>query len=249
MIDRLEGIKGISVNTNHIQFGAYDGRDVEFDFLGTLEDYLLLFEFKSVLIPYDESEVYKREQVIKEGIEQIKRRCDIIQHDWDTIRSMVNIDLQETPYTDDKIIKVVCTNIYDFTTLQIDGIRITDESTLLKYFTDPFVAMYSKDSEVTEILSAEFLWKMGKPTALEFIEYLDNPVTVGNIPRCFQEEMKIIPAFEGDYLIAFKDVFLEKDPFREIINQKRQVIKKKKIYPNDPCPCGSGKKYKICCRK
>ncbi len=21
----------------------------------------------------------------------------------------------------------------------------------------------------------------------------------------------------------------------------------KKIYPNDPCPCGSGKKYKYCC--
>ena len=24
--------------------------------------------------------------------------------------------------------------------------------------------------------------------------------------------------------------------------------KKGKIYPNDPCPCGSGKKYKNCCR-
>ena len=21
----------------------------------------------------------------------------------------------------------------------------------------------------------------------------------------------------------------------------------KKVYPNDPCPCGSGKKYKSCC--
>lgn len=27
------------------------------------------------------------------------------------------------------------------------------------------------------------------------------------------------------------------------------IIKEKKIYPNDPCPCGSGKKYKKCCRK
>ena len=26
-----------------------------------------------------------------------------------------------------------------------------------------------------------------------------------------------------------------------------QPIMKKKIYPNDPCPCGSGKKYKKCC--
>ena len=23
--------------------------------------------------------------------------------------------------------------------------------------------------------------------------------------------------------------------------------KKLKVYPNDPCPCGSGKKYKQCC--
>lgn len=27
------------------------------------------------------------------------------------------------------------------------------------------------------------------------------------------------------------------------------VHKDKKIYPNDPCPCGSGKKYKKCCGK
>jgi len=25
------------------------------------------------------------------------------------------------------------------------------------------------------------------------------------------------------------------------------IVKGKKIYPNDPCPCGSGKKYKKCC--
>ena len=25
------------------------------------------------------------------------------------------------------------------------------------------------------------------------------------------------------------------------------VVGKKRIYPNDPCPCGSGKKYKKCC--
>ena len=25
------------------------------------------------------------------------------------------------------------------------------------------------------------------------------------------------------------------------------VVTQKKIYPNDPCPCGSGKKYKKCC--
>ena len=27
------------------------------------------------------------------------------------------------------------------------------------------------------------------------------------------------------------------------------IKKEEKIYPNDPCPCGSGKKYKKCCGK
>ena len=32
-------------------------------------------------------------------------------------------------------------------------------------------------------------------------------------------------------------------PTNNIVNMQP----KKKIYPNDPCPCGSGKKYKKCC--
>lgn len=246
---KLGSINGIEVNTNKFTFNAYDGKDVEFDFIGTFDDYLLLFEFKSVLIPYDESEVLKREGVIKEGVEQIKRRCEIVKYDWDKIRENVNISLPEKTYPEDRIIKLVCTNVYDFTTLVIDGIMITDESTLLKYFTDPFVAIYSKESRMTEVLSAEFLWKDGKPSVSEFVAYLKKPVTIGQITECLEDEIKTIPAFEDDYLIAFEDVCLSKDPFRETINQKRQIIKGKKIYPNDPCPCGSGKKYKKCCGK
>ncbi|MDR1905879.1 MAG: SEC-C domain-containing protein, partial [Clostridiales bacterium] len=31
---------------------------------------------------------------------------------------------------------------------------------------------------------------------------------------------------------------------------KKQPVKREaKIGPNDPCPCGSGKKYKYCCGK
>ncbi len=33
------------------------------------------------------------------------------------------------------------------------------------------------------------------------------------------------------------------------LEQKKSgtVVKEAKVYPNDPCPCGSGKKYKKCC--
>ena len=30
--------------------------------------------------------------------------------------------------------------------------------------------------------------------------------------------------------------------------KKQPVVKKVKVGANDPCPCGSGKKYKYCCR-
>ena len=29
--------------------------------------------------------------------------------------------------------------------------------------------------------------------------------------------------------------------------KKAPVVKKKEVGPNEPCPCGSGKKYKKCC--
>ena len=34
---------------------------------------------------------------------------------------------------------------------------------------------------------------------------------------------------------------------REAKEKIGAVVKEKKVYPNDPCPCGSGKKYKKCC--
>lgn len=37
-----------------------------------------------------------------------------------------------------------------------------------------------------------------------------------------------------------KELYLER-------KKSGTVVKPKKIFPNDPCPCGSGKKYKKCC--
>jgi preprotein translocase subunit SecA len=33
----------------------------------------------------------------------------------------------------------------------------------------------------------------------------------------------------------------------ESTTQKQPVLAKKQVGRNDPCPCGSGKKYKKCC--
>lgn len=57
---------------------------------------------------------------------------------------------------------------------------------------------------------------------------------------------------EADWLYnipAWNDIFDEDKKKALYLEQKRSgtVIKGKKIGRNDPCPCGSGKKYKYCC--
>lgn len=48
---------------------------------------------------------------------------------------------------------------------------------------------------------------------------------------------------------AWKDIFPEEKLHELYLEQKKSgtIVKPKKIGRNDPCPCGSGKKYKKCC--
>lgn len=46
-----------------------------------------------------------------------------------------------------------------------------------------------------------------------------------------------------------EDAVMNKESVLEPQNSEHEVIHEKKIARNDPCPCGSGKKYKHCCGK
>ena len=50
-------------------------------------------------------------------------------------------------------------------------------------------------------------------------------------------------------LPQWENIYDEETRHRLYLEQKKSgtVVKGDKIYPNDPCPCGSGKKYKKCC--
>lgn len=48
------------------------------------------------------------------------------------------------------------------------------------------------------------------------------------------------------------DAILTEERRKELYKEQKlstTVRKEAKVYPNDPCPCGSGKKYKKCCGK
>lgn len=67
---------------------------------------------------------------------------------------------------------------------------------------------------------------------LDFRGYTPNEVSRANE----QEVVPVAPAMQS--FVPMGNV-----PSNNVVNMQP----KKKVYPNDPCPCGSGKKYKKCC--
>ena len=59
-------------------------------------------------------------------------------------------------------------------------------------------------------------------------------------------------AAKAEWLYAlpmWNDIIDEETQKRLYLEQKKSgtVVKEQKVGRNDPCPCGSGKKYKKCC--
>lgn len=59
---------------------------------------------------------------------------------------------------------------------------------------------------------------------------------------------------EADWLYNLEqwEPIFDEEKRKELYKEQKQsttIRKEAKVYPNDPCPCGSGKKYKKCCGK
>lgn len=89
-----------------------------------------------------------------------------------------------------------------------------------------------------------------KPNPIEEMEE-DTEVNLG-----FDKELlyKNMVAAEADWLYGLEewnDIF-DADKQKALYKEQKSsttIVKGAKTYPNDPCPCGSGKKYKKCCGK
>jgi hypothetical protein len=91
---------------------------------------------------------------------------------------------------------------------------------------------------------------------------LVNPVEVEELTEDSEIDVKIdfeklyynMHEAQADWLYSLPewDGILSKEKRKEIkaaYNSTKTVVKGEKIGRNDPCPCGSGKKYKKCCGK
>lgn len=85
------------------------------------------------------------------------------------------------------------------------------------------------------------------------IEEMEEDTSVNLV---FDKELlyKNMVAAGADWLYdlpEWEDIF-DEDKRKALYREQKSsttIVKPDKVYPNDPCPCGSGKKYKKCCGK
>lgn len=109
-------------------------------------------------------------------------------------------------------------------------------------------------------------YKVDIMTMTGFLDGINDSLKEANPIETMDEETVVSLAFdkallyknmvaaEADWLYdleEWNDIF-DADTKKALYKEQKSsttIVKDAKIYPNDPCPCGSGKKYKKCCGK
>ena len=103
-------------------------------------------------------------------------------------------------------------------------------------------------------------------TMTGFLDGIDDSLAESNLIEEMEEYTQVSLGFDkallyknmvaagADWLYELEewnDIF-DEDTRKALYKEQKSsttIVKDKKVYPNDPCPCGSGKKYKKCCGK
>ncbi len=103
-------------------------------------------------------------------------------------------------------------------------------------------------------------------TMTGFLDGINESLKEANPIEEMEEDTQVSLAFEKELLYknmvaAGADWLYELPEWEAIFDEETRktlyreqkssttIVKPDKVYPNDPCPCGSGKKYKKCCGK
>ena len=103
-------------------------------------------------------------------------------------------------------------------------------------------------------------------TMTGFLDGIDESLVASNPIEEMEEDTEVNLGFDKALLYknmvaAGADWLYELEEWNDIFDEETRkalykeqkssttIVKDKKVYPNDPCPCGSGKKYKKCCGK
>ena len=116
------------------------------------------------------------------------------------------------------------------------------------------VAELAKKYKVSQLIMTGFLDGINEslvnPNPIETMT-AETEVNLG-----FDKELlfKNMVAANADWLYKLDEwlAIFPQEKLNELYKEQKQsqtIRKEAKVYPNDPCPCGSGKKYKKCCGK
>ena len=144
-------------------------------------------------------------------------------------------------------------------------------SAILSYRNYPYDYFYQyradqKVPEEDEIKELAEKYGISVFTMTGFLDGINDSLKVPNPIEEMEEDTKVSLGFDKELLYknmvgAGADWLYNLEEWNEIFDEDKRkalyreqkesttVHKDKKIYPNDPCPCGSGKKYKKCCGK
>ena len=101
-------------------------------------------------------------------------------------------------------------------------------------------------------------------TMVGFLDGINDSLKEANPIEEMEEDTKVNLVFDKELLYknmvgAGADWLYGLEEWNDIFDEEKRkalykeqkssttIVKGEKIYPNDPCPCGSGKKYKKCC--
>ena len=138
-----------------------------------------------------------------------------------------------------------------------------------KYFTiekDIYVELLKNPDEEVRGTLKEVAAKYGQDvmTMVGFLDGINDSLKAANPIEEMEEDTEVSLGFDKELLYknmvaAGADWLYELPEWEEIFDEDKRkalykeqkssttIVKPEKIYPNDPCPCGSGKKYKKCC--
>ena len=151
--------------------------------------------------------------------------------------------------------------------------QTTDKKVLQKFWNDYFLiekGIYEKllaaPDEIVSGSVKDLAEKYGisVSTMVGFLDGINDSLKVPNPIEEMTEDTVVNLNFDKEMLYknmvdakaewlyglpAWNDIFPEDKRKKLFLEAKKMntVIKPKKIGRNDPCPCGSGKKYKYCC--
>ena len=149
----------------------------------------------------------------------------------------------------------------------------TDKKQLQKFWTEYFLIekgiyekLLSNPDEVVKGTVKELAEKFGQEvlTMIGFLDGINESLLIELDLDAVEEDTVISLAFDKERLYKnmvaakadwlyelpqWKEIFSEEELKKFYKEQKESttIRKPKKIGRNDPCPCGSGKKYKKCC--